>query len=83
MITYQDNGKDIDSNKISKIFTPFYTSKMAGDHLGLGLSIVYNLVVHLMQGKITVEPSLDEGINFRIELPLQLEKEEVNLTFEQ
>lgn len=74
MIIYQDNGKGIDSEQISKIFTPFYTSKMAGERLGLGLSIVYNLIVHLMQGKITVEPSTDKGISFLIELPLQLEK---------
>lgn len=74
MIIYQDNGKGIDSEQVSKIFNPFYTSKMAGDRLGLGLSIVYNLVVQLMQGKITVEPSPDEGISFLIELPLQLEK---------
>ncbi len=74
LIIYQDNGKGIDSEQISKIFNPFYTSKMAGDHLGLGLSIVYNLVVQLMQGKITVEPSPNEGISLQIELPLQLEK---------
>ncbi|NQZ23666.1 MAG: tetratricopeptide repeat-containing sensor histidine kinase [Colwellia sp.] len=71
-ICYQDNGKGIDSEKISKIFDPFYTSKMGSDNVGLGLSIVYNLVVQLMQGSISVEPSTDAGTTFNINLPMQL-----------
>ncbi len=72
IICYQDNGKGIDSEKISKIFDPFYTSKMGSDNVGLGLSIVYNLVVQLMQGSISVEPSTDIGTTFNINLPIQL-----------
>jgi len=71
-IRYQDNGKGIDIEKISDIFTPFYTSKMGSDNVGLGLSIVYNLVVQLMQGRITVESAENKGTIFSINLPIQL-----------
>jgi len=69
-ITYQDNGKGIDSSIVNDVFEPFYTTTMSHKNLGIGLSIVYNLVVQVMQGNIQCKPNQDKGIMFCISLPL-------------
>jgi signal transduction histidine kinase len=68
-IQYQDNGKGIDSAIVNDVFEPFYTTTMGNKNLGIGLSIVYNLVVQLMQGNIQCLPKQDKGIMFVINLP--------------
>ncbi|GAA0811700.1 hypothetical protein GCM10009111_04550 [Colwellia asteriadis] len=71
-ITYQDNGKGIDKYLMGKVFDPFYTTQMGGHNIGLGLSVVYNLVVQLMQGTISCEES-DAGTTlFKITLPITI-----------
>jgi len=72
VIKYTDNGRGIDKNRLGKIFDPFYTDKLGSGSIGLGLSIVHNLVVHLMQGSVTVESNGSGGTTFNIRLPLQL-----------
>lgn len=69
-ITYQDNGKGIDSAIVNDVFEPFYTTTMGNKNLGIGLSIVYNLVVQLMQGNIQCKQTQGSGTMFCITLPL-------------
>jgi signal transduction histidine kinase len=69
-INYQDNGKGIDSAVVNDVFEPFYTTTMGHKSLGIGLSIVYNLVVQLMQGSIQCKANQDKGIMFCIRLPV-------------
>ena len=71
-IIYQDNGKGIDEKLVTKVFDPFYTSKMGGRNIGLGLSVVYNLIVQLMQGNIVCDVSAQNTTSFKITLPIQL-----------
>ena len=71
-ITYQDNGKGIDSAMVNDVFEPFYTTNMGNKNLGIGLSIVYNLVVQLMHGNIQCIPKQGKGIMFCITLPLSV-----------
>lgn len=66
-IAVKDNGIGIDSEKVEKIFEPFYRvdkhrSREAGG-AGLGLSIVKKLV-EKQGGTIRVESKLDEGSTF-------------------
>jgi signal transduction histidine kinase len=69
-IIYQDNGKGIDATIVNDVFEPFYTTNMGNESLGIGLSIVYNLVVQLMQGNIQCKTKQSKGIIFCITLPL-------------
>jgi signal transduction histidine kinase len=69
-IIYRDNGKGVDIKSISKIFDPFYTTNMGNKNIGIGLSVVYNIIVQLMYGTIVCEPSSNTGTLFRITLPL-------------
>jgi len=70
LIDYTDNGKGIPSELLSKIFDPFFTTKRGKGGTGLGLHIVYNLVVQNLGGKISCSSKTNEGCQFLIEIPM-------------
>ena len=68
-VSISDNGSGISSDKISKIFEPFYTTKPTGIGTGLGLSISKQ-IIDKHNGTINVESSADCGTTFTITLPI-------------
>ena len=68
-ILVSDNGSGIPEEHLSKIFTPFFTTKETDKGTGLGLAIVYG-IVKMHSGDITVESQMGKGSTFRIELPI-------------
>ena len=69
-LIYKDNGKGVTDSSIGKIFDPFYTSNRALGGTGLGLNIVYNLVIDVLSGSISCEN--DSGLKFTITVPLDV-----------
>ena len=67
-ITVQDDGPGIPDDIKYHLFEPFISSK-AGDHRGLGLSIVHNIIKEL-NGSIACQSDKKTGTCFRISLPL-------------
>ncbi len=65
-ISVADDGPGIDKNILPKLFSPVETTK-GGDHAGLGLTIVKNLVSEL-HGSISCRSS-EKGTSFHILLP--------------
>jgi PAS domain S-box-containing protein len=63
-----DTGVGISSEKIEKIFEPFYTTKEISKGTGLGLSIVAGIVKG-HKGFITVESVVGKGTTFHIYIP--------------
>jgi signal transduction histidine kinase len=61
-----DSGSGIPPETMSRLFTPFHTTKKKGT--GLGLMIVQR-IVHAHHGRIDVESHLERGTRFRIWLP--------------
>jgi signal transduction histidine kinase len=61
-----DNGQGISKEKISRIFTPFYTTKENGS--GLGLAFVHR-IVREHGGNISVTSRKGKGATFVISLP--------------
>jgi signal transduction histidine kinase len=53
-----------------KVFDPFYTTNRAGGGSGLGMNIVYNLVVHRLKGQIAVKQKESTGVYFFIQFPV-------------
>ena len=66
----QDTGCGIASEKQSRIFEPFYTSKPVGQGTGLGLSISFG-IVQRHGGTITVKSDPGAGSTFRVTLPIE------------
>jgi len=70
-IEITDNGKGIAKENLSKILTPFFTTKPPGKGLGLGLSIVNN-VIQNHNGIIQIKSKINRGSSFIIILPRSL-----------
>ena len=74
-LTYQDNGKGIENDKLNQIFNPFYTTSIEHGNLGIGLNIVYNSIVVLMGGRVSTQ-HVDQGIKFVMEFSQFIRKTE-------
>jgi PAS domain S-box-containing protein len=70
VLTYEDDGCGIPETNLPHIFEPFYTTKLGQGGSGLGLYIVYNLVSHVLGGKVSAESSDMQGTRFVLRLPL-------------
>jgi signal transduction histidine kinase len=66
----QDNGSGIPGENLSKLFTPFFTTKEMGKGTGLGLAIAYG-VVKMHSGDICVESEEGQGTTFFISFPVE------------
>jgi two-component system NtrC family sensor kinase len=72
-IKVSDTGCGIPEENLSKLFTPFFTTKALGKGTGLGLSIVYG-IIKMHRGQITVQSQVGRGTIFTVTLPVQLPK---------
>ena len=65
-IELSDTGKGLTPEECSRLFTPYYTTKVQGT--GLGLAIIQS-VISDHHGTISVSSDEGHGTTFRIELP--------------
>ena len=68
-IRIRDNGTGIPPEVKDKLFSPFFTTKPAGEGTGLGLSISHDIIVKQHGGSIEVDTQPGEFTEFRITLP--------------
>ena len=68
----EDTGEGIPSDKLGKIFEPFYTTKETGKGTGLGLSTVYGIVKQ-SDGFIFCDSEPGEGARFSVYLPVHVQ----------
>lgn len=64
-----DQGVGIPSDKLQKVFEPFYTTKRTGEGTGLGLSTAYGIVKQT-GGFIFVDSVVGQGTGFTIMFPV-------------
>ncbi|MFA5832932.1 MAG: ATP-binding protein [Bacteroidota bacterium] len=63
-----DNGDGIPEENISKIFSPFFTTKGEGKGVGLGLAVVFG-IIEAHKGDIDVKSERNQGTTFTVALP--------------
>lgn len=69
IVEIRDNGTGIPKDLQEKIFTPFFTTKPAGEGTGLGLSLSYDIVVKQHGGTMTVDSEPGKHTSFIVTLP--------------
>jgi len=68
-IAVSDDGKGMPEDVRLRVFEPFFTTRRGSGGTGLGLHLVYNLVVKLLGGTIGCTSIQGEGTRFVIRLP--------------
>ena len=66
-LTVRDNGQGIED--LDSLFEPFYTTKQAGEGVGLGLAISSGIVNDL-GGRLTARNAAGRGAVFEVQLPI-------------
>ncbi len=66
---FSDNGIGMPENILKDIFSPFFTTKRGQGSVGIGLSVLYNIITQKLGGSVTVDSSPGDGTSFTIELP--------------
>ena len=67
-LTVSDTGVGMDSQALSHVFEPFYTTKEQGKGTGLGLATVYGIAAQ-NHGFVTVRSAPGQGSTFCVHLP--------------
>lgn|GEM_PF-2082189 len=68
-ISIQDDGVGISEETLSRLFSPFFTTKDPGEGTGLGLSLSRSIILE-HRGELEVQSKLGEGATFIIKLPI-------------
>jgi PAS domain S-box-containing protein len=68
LITVSDTGVGIPSDKLERIFEPFFTDKEDGSGTGMGLAMVYG-VTKSHRGSVSVHSEVGQGSLFEVYLP--------------
>jgi len=68
-ITIADDGPGISRGNMSRLFTPFFTTKEIGKGTGLGLSISQGIILE-HGGRIWAKSEPGKGATFYVELPI-------------
>lgn len=73
-----DDGNGMEPYVCDKIFEPFFTTKRGTGGSGLGMNIVYNLVVHQLLGSISCMSHIGQGSTFLLHFPIQVDTQVSN-----
>jgi signal transduction histidine kinase len=67
-LSIKDSGTGISNGLLSRIFDPFYTTKVVGLGIGLGLSMVLGFI-QKSGGAIAVTSEVNQGSTFHLYVP--------------
>jgi len=68
-IVYQDDGKGMAEDTRRQVFEPFFTTTRGTGGSGLGMNILYNLVVNNLSGSVECHSELNVGTKYIIQFP--------------
>ena len=68
-VEVRDEGSGIAPEHRDRLWDPFFTTRGAGEGLGLGLALVHRIVYDDMGGEIQLDTEPGRGTTFRVRLP--------------
>lgn len=69
-ILIADDGCGIAAEFLTKVFDPFFTTRLGQGSSGLGLHIAHNAVTQILGGSLSVHSRFGEGARFSVIVPL-------------
>lgn len=75
-LVFSDNGVGMSATTLSRLFHPFYSTKVGEGGTGLGMTIVADLVRKTLGGAIQVQSTPDVGTSIQLDLPQVAPKSE-------
>lgn len=69
-LTVKDTGVGITPAKLKKVFDPFFTTKDAASGIGIGLSVVQEMVEKELGGTVVITSQAGRGTTVIVEFPL-------------
>lgn len=69
VLTYIDNGVGMNQEELDYVFEPMFKKSMGAESAGMGLTKVYYIVTNILNGNITFDKSVTEGIKVNIVIP--------------
>ncbi|UXY16761.1 PAS domain S-box protein [Chitiniphilus purpureus] len=81
-LIYEDNGCGIPQTLRSRVFDPFFTTRLGQGGSGLGLYIVYNLVHRILGGRLELDEAAQGGVRFTLILPRNAPQPQEHTTHE-
>lgn len=70
-IVIKDNGVGMQPEDVANAINPFFTRKEVGDGTGLGLTVAYNIMMHL-GGELKIASEQGEGTMVILKFPLSI-----------
>lgn len=70
-LTIADNGRGMNADELARAFEPFFTTRRSKGAKGLGMTLVFNLVTHLLQGEVSLQNTAT-GCEITLRCPLKL-----------
>jgi len=68
-ITIADTGCGIAPELLTRVYDPFFTTKLGSGGSGLGLHVAHNIVTGILGGRIELQSELGKGAAFTLLLP--------------
>ncbi len=69
VLTVRDQGRGMTADVLSRVFDPFFTTRMGQGGTGIGMSIVHQIVTKRLGGAISVRSELGQGCSVTVQLP--------------
>ncbi|MDP3650992.1 MAG: ATP-binding protein [Rhodoferax sp.] len=69
-LSFSDDGVGIPEADLPHVFDPFFTTRLGRGGVGLGMSMVYNVVTGILGGEVHLASQVDQGVQVSIRLPL-------------